>query len=436
MKSRTVRLDVDLDPLAVGRRTGLLWSRPKADDPVPGLAGVGEAIRLTVARPDGGRAAQAEVAALAGPNEVEGPGTGPVAFGAFPFDRTVPGELVVPRVIVGRGADGRRWLTITDDGSLSVDDAVALVRATLDYSAGRAESAESAGRAERAESGEASTDGPGEPTVYELTSPLAPELWRDEVVAVVRDRIRAGELDKAVLARELVLRTDAPVPPALVLERLADAFPAAILFAVDGFLGATPELLVARHGDIVRAHPLAGTAPRATDPSADGRRAAALLASTKDRWEHRITIDWLLDGLLPFCSYVDAEPEPTIVSLANVHHLGTRVEGRLSSPPVSALELVEALHPTPAVGGAPQAVALDVIAELEQAERGRYAGPVGWVDAEGNGAFAVGIRSAVMDGTEVRLFAGVGVVGDSDPAAELAETRAKFRAMLGALLRP
>ncbi len=414
MKSRTVRLDVDLDPLAVGRRTGLLWSRPNADDPVPGLAGVGEALRLPVARPDGGQEAQAALAALAGPNEVEGPGTGPVAFGAFPFDRTAPGELVVPRVLVGRGADGRRWLTVTDDGSTSVDDAVALVRAALDAPEG--------------------TD--PEPTGYELTSPLAPERWRDEVVATVRDRIRAGELDKAVLARELVLRTDSPIPPELVLARLAESFPAAILFAVDGFLGATPELLVARHGDIVRAHPLAGTAPRATDPSADGRQAAGLLASTKDRWEHRITIDWLLDGLLPFCSYVDAEPEPTIVSLANVHHLGTRVEGRLSSPPVSALELVEALHPTPAVGGAPQSVALEVIAELEGAERGRYAGPVGWVDAEGNGAFAVGIRSAVMDEAEVRLFAGVGVVGDSDPVAELAETRAKFRAMLGALLRP
>lgn len=414
MKSRTVRLDVDLDPLALGQRTGLLWSRPNADDPVPGLAGLGEAVRLPVARPEGGGEAQRELATLAGPNEVEGPGTGPVAFGAFPFDRTAAGELVVPQIVVGRGADGRRWLTITDDGSVSVDDAVTHARSILDDVLAT----------------------PAEPTTFELTSPLAPEYWRDEVVAVARDRIRAGELDKAVLARELVLRTDAPIPPTLVLERLADAFPAAILFAVDGFLGATPELLVSRHGDIVRAHPLAGTAPRATDPSTDSRQAAALLASTKDRWEHRITIDWLLDGLLPFCSYVDAEPEPTIVSLANVHHLGTRVEGRLSSPPVSALELVDALHPTPAVGGDPQAVALDVIAELEGFDRERYAGPVGWVDAEGNGAFAVGIRSAVMADAEVRLFAGVGVVGDSDPAAELDETRAKFRAMLGALVRP
>jgi menaquinone-specific isochorismate synthase len=168
----------------------------------------------------------------------------------------------------------------------------------------------------------------------------------------------------------------------------------------------------------------------------DQRQTAALLASEKDRWEHRITIDWLLDTLLPFCSYVDAEPEPTILTLANVHHLGTRVEGRLSSPAAPVLELVAALHPPPAVGGSPQKDALALIAELERAERGRYAGPVGWVDSEGNGEFAVAVRTATMDGNEVRFFAGVGVVGDSDPAAELEETRAKFKAMLGALVVP
>lgn len=239
-----------------------------------------------------------------------------------------------------------------------------------------------------------------------------------------------------VLARELILTTDQPVDEAAVLAVLADTFPTSILFAIDGFIGASPELLVARHGDVVRAHPLAGTAPRASDPAADSRMAAGLLASSKDRGEHRITIDWLLDGLLPFCSYVDAEPEPSIVSLANVHHLGTLVEGRLSSPPASALELVEALHPTPAVGGDPQAEALVVIEELERTDRGRYAGPVGWVDSDGNGAFAVGIRSAQIVGSDARLFAGVGVVADSNPEAELAETRSKFRAMLGALVRP
>ena len=206
------------------------------------------------------------------------------------------------------------------------------------------------------------------------------------------------------------------------------------MFGVDGFVGASPELLVARSGDVVRAHPLAGTSPRAADEAEDQRLAAALLASAKDRSEHQITIDWLLDTLLPFCSYVDAEPEPTIVSLANVHHLGTSVEGRLSHPPASVLDLVASLHPTPAVGGDPQAEAVALISEIERLDRGRYAGPVGWVDGAGNGAFAVGIRGAELMGNEARVIAGVGVVEGSEPDAELAETVTKFRAMLGALL--
>ncbi len=414
MKSRTVRLDLDLDLVALGARSGLLWSRAKANDPVPTLAGVGRAVVIAVERPGGAIEAQATLARLEGPNEVGGPGTGPVAFGAFLFDRTADGELIIPEITVGRGGDGRRWLTIVDDGSLS--PAGAIDRIT-----------EVAGPA---------TAGEAQPTSFELRSVLAPEVWRDEVVAGVRARIRSGQLEKAVVARELRLVTDHPVDTALIVEQLAGTFPAAILFSVDGFVGASPELLVSRNGDVVRAHPLAGTAPRASDPATDRRLAAGLLASTKDRWEHQITIDWLLDGLLPFCSYVDAEPEPSIVSLANVHHLGTLVEGRLSSPPASALELAAALHPTPAVGGDPQDVALRVIDELEQADRDLYAGPVGWVDGEGNGGFAVGIRSAQISGCEARLFAGVGVVDESDPEAELAETRSKFRAMLGALIRP
>ena len=460
MFARTIRLEgapwapADVDPLRLGARTGLLFSRTGADDPVPALAGLGEATRIPLERPAGGDRAQETLAALAGggaANEVGGPGTGPVAFGALPFDPEAPGELVVPEIVVGRGADGRRWLTIVDDGSLTVAEAAARVTSAVARSTAPSASTPappsapslpsdptlpsnptSGEGASGADQGASGTD----PVDFELRSVVAPEVWRDEIVAPARDRINAGELTKVVLARELRLRTDQPLPVAPIIEHLAATFPAAILFAVDGFIGASPELLVSRHGDVVRAHPLAGTAPRAADPADDRRQAAGLLTSSKDRWEHQITIDWLLDGLLPFCSYVDAEPEPSIVSLANVHHLGTLVEGRLSTPPASALELVAALHPTPAVGGDPQDVALDLIAEIERTERGRYAGPVGWVDAAGNGAFAVGIRSAQLSEAEARLFAGVGVVDESDPVAELAETRSKFRAMLGALIRP
>lgn len=343
------------------------------------------------------------------------PGSGPVAFAALPFDPDALGELIVPDIVVAADPGGRRWVTFFNDGPGS-----ASVEAVLS-SVAEAESAVHRGP---------------EPTQLTLQSMMTPENWRDNVVGQGRQAIRNGELDKCVLARELMVRANADFDPAVVISRLALTFPLANLFLIDGFIGASPELLVARLNDVVRAHPLAGTLPRSTDPDRDRTLAAELLASDKNRWEHRITIDWLLDNLLPYCSYVDAEPEPSIVTMANVHHLGTLVEGRLSSPPAPVLELVAALHPTPAVGGSPQKEALAVITEIERAERGRYGGPVGWVDAAGNGEFAVGIRSAQVAGTEARLFAGVGVVADSDPESELAETRAKFRAMLGALLVP
>jgi menaquinone-specific isochorismate synthase len=193
---------------------------------------------------------------------------------------------------------------------------------------------------------------------------------------------------------------------------------------------------VARHGDVVRSHPLAGTAPRTGDPTTDAVTAAALIASTKDQVEHRVVIDVVHETLLPWCSYVDWEAEPSIVTVANVQHLGTLIEGRLSSPPPNVLELVEALSPTPALGGHPRAGALELIAAVEGMERGRYGGAVGWVDAAGNGTWAVAIRCAEISGARARLFAGGGIVADSDPHAELAETQAKLQAMLSAIVRP
>jgi len=405
MQSRSVRLDNAIDPVELGARTGMLWSRHGLL-----LAGLAESVRIPVTRPEGATTAQAQLASLVGDDEIDVPATGPVAFAALPFDREAPGELIVPQVVVGADPAGNHWITAT---GLSVDEGIEQVRAVM-----------------------ARTPAHAQATTYELTSAVTPEFWRDQVVEPVRDLIRAGDFNKVVLARELLLKTDQPINVAAVLRRLNQAFSTAIIFAVDGFVGASPELLVSRDNDMVRAHPLAGTAPRSSDPVRDAELAAALNVSTKDQTEHRITIDWLLANLLPYCSYVDAEPEPAIITLPNVHHLGTRVEGRLSSPAVSVLELVAALHPTPAVGGDPQDLALNAIDAHEPGQRGLYAGPVGWVDAAGNGEFAVGLRSSHIDGDSASIWAGVGVVGDSDPEAELAETRAKFQAMLGALLRP
>lgn len=391
--------------MSVGVRSGLLWSSSEMR-----IAGVGESDRLVVGRPNGASAAQQTMQAINHQinGEVAGPGTGPVGFGAFPFDLDLPGELVLPRIVVGAMGE-RRWITVDED---VIDLTAALIELRQIVAAPVAACLV------------------GERTVESV---LAPERWRDQVVAETVRRIQQGLFSKAVMAREFRVHAAQPIDTSVVLDRLLQRFPTANIFAVDGFVGATPELLVGRMDRTVRAHPLAGTAPHSDDPETDAALIAELLASTKNQHEHRITIDWLLANLLPFCSFVDAEPEPGIMSLANVHHLATRVEGQLSQPPASILELVAALHPTPAVGGDPQSVALETIAELESAERGRYAGPVGWVDAEGNGEFGVAIRSAQIEGATATMFAGVGVVAASDPASELAETEAKAQALLWAL---
>jgi menaquinone-specific isochorismate synthase len=223
-----------------------------------------------------------------------------------------------------------------------------------------------------------------------------------------------------------------------VLLRLRASFGSSYRYSIDGFIGASPELLVRVDGNTVESHPLAGTAPRTGDPATDARVAAELIASTKNQVEHRAVIDMVHDTLLPWCSFLDWEPEPSIVAVANVQHLGSRVEGHLSDPRPNVLDLVRALSPTPALGGAPRAEALALIAAVEGFERGRYGGAVGWVDAAGNGTWAVAIRCAELsaDRRTARLVAGGGIVAESEPLAELAETQAKLQAMLSAIVRP
>lgn len=420
--ARTRPLDSDPDLLAVAGDDGVVFVHDRT-----GLAGVGVAARIALPR-SGGRAdadaARAALGAIEVDDTVALPGTGPVALGALPFAPSAPAELIVPRIVVGRGDDGTRWVTTiaAPDDEPSADEVEAVVARGLAGAVGFARDA-----------GLTPTD--EGPATYELRSERSPADWCEAVAETTR-RIQAGEARKVVLARAVDVVTDRPLRAGAVLGQLRRSYPASHLFSVDGFVGATPELLVARAGDRVRAHPMAGTAPRSGDPSTDARLAAALLASSNTRDEHRHTIDMVHDTLLPWCSYLDEEAEPSIVAMANVQHLATRLEGKLSSPAASVLELVTALHPTPAVGGAPRDVALAMITELERMDRGRYAGPVGWVDAAGNGTWAVGIRSAELDGTTARVFAGVGVVADSEPASELAETRAKMQAVLGALIRP
>ena len=399
LTARTARVDADVDLIDVAGPDGVVFERGP-----DGLAGRGEALRIEVPALTAEHLAdvQAALASIASIDELQRPGTGPVAFAALPFDPAMAAAFVVPEVVVGRAGDGTRWVTTLGDGEPGL----------------------LAARAEEPRAG-----------CFEVESTQDADAWM-ETVALATKRIVAGDFEKVVLAREVRVRADAPIPRLALLRRLRHAFPGCFTFAIGGMVGASPELLVSRAGDTVRAHPMAGTAPRGGDPTTDARLAASLLSSAKDRDEHQITIDMVWETLLPFCSYVDSEPEPSIVAVANVQHLASMVEGRLSHPPASVLDLVAALHPTPAVAGWPLAPALAFIAEHEGIDRDRYAGAVGWLDATGNGTWAVGIRSALLDGPTVRLFAGVGVVSDSDPAAELAETEAKFQAVLSAIVRP
>lgn len=337
---------------------------------------------------------------------IGGDGT-PVALGGLPFDRDVGARLVVPALLHTTTADGERWTTVVGPvgGPAPWDDLQPSPTPVVE-----------------------------EPTAMTVRSVMAPAEWCD-AVAAARDRIRSGGLTKVVLARELEVTADVELDAATLWNRLREVHPAAYCFCVDGFVGASPELLVSRLGSTVRAQPMAGTTRRTGHPDLDQRRAGDLLGSDKNRVEHQITIDAVHDGLLDWCSYLDAEPSPSVVAAGPVQHLATLVEGRLSSPEPSVLELVSALHPTPAVGGHPTAEALELRSELEGTDRGRYAGPVGWVDSDGNGAFAVGIRSVQLAGRRASLFAGVGVVADSEPEAELAETRAKAQALLSTIVR-
>lgn len=404
--ARTYPLDVDIDPMVVAGAHGVLFSRNRV-----GFGGRGVAARIPRAE-----LAERLAAVRVEVDEVKRSGSGPVAFGALPFLPGAPADLLVPEVLVGRDHDGSRWLTTVQPADATPIDIDAFVSDVHD-------AGPTTGRS-----------GPG-PGAFSVVSSRSPAEWTD-AVADATGRIRAGELEKVVLAREVVVTADAPIAVDTVLLRLAQAYPDCYLYLVGGFCGASPELLVGRSGDQVRAQPMAGTAPRRGDPNADAKLAAELLASTSYRHEHQVTIDEVHDGLLAFSSYIDYEPEPSVVALANVQHLATIVEGRLSSPPASILELVEALHPTPAVCGRPRAAALQVIAELEGLDRGPYAGAVGWVDAAGNGQWAVSIRGASIEGNVARVVAGNGLVADSDPTTELIETRAKLQAMLAAIVRP
>ena len=479
LRTLTVPLDAESFPGGLPsllvRDDVLCWTRREA-----GLVGFGEIARFTATGPE--RFLEADIwwrhlvleADIR--DSVEGPGTGPVAFGSFAFSKTSAHEsrLIVPEIVVGL-RDGTAWLTqlTVDDGELTEAGARAalqrwLTGRPLDAPAGGTGAAPSgvdgaarsgvvlSGDAEAADPAAAADAAAADPAAADAAEPLTPAPpvkeatlstgslseadWMAAVAAGVAE-IRTGALEKLVLARDIVATVPEGVNAAEILRELAIRYRECWTYGVDGLVGSTPEMLIQVEGRTAQARVLAGTLDRrdaegmAGSPLEFAER--VLAGSEKQRHEHDIAIQSLTTQLAPFSEAMNAHSEPFILELPNVWHLASDVKAELTEVEghvPTSLALINALHPTAAVCGTPTTVAGALIRKLEHLDRGPYAGPVGWLDAAGNGEWGIALRGAVLESRETaRLYAGCGVVEGSVPEAELAETWAKFRPMLESL---
>jgi salicylate biosynthesis isochorismate synthase/menaquinone-specific isochorismate synthase len=435
----TVKVGAATDPSAVvaASRRGLepwfCFEQPDRDRAAVAALGVAVAIEAsgddrfaTVAKRWRALASRAACDPPDGPR-----GSGPIAVGGFAFAPDGGGaphwagfaaaSLHVPEVaFVRRGDDVRLTFSVLAHPDDTAEDLIARVDA-------RAASL---------------CDGVALPLLdpdpagrYRVVSAMPPEHYEGAVARGV-ERIRAGELDKIVLAREVQVHAPVDHDPAAVLGVLREAFPSCHLVCAGrgdaAFVAASPELLIRRDGERAATLALAGSTRRSADPAVDDHLGERLLRSAKDREEQAIVTRRIARTLQPYSVWVTAHDEPEVVKMANIQHLGTPIRAQLARP-VSVVELVGVLHPTPAVGGEPLAVAAPLIPALEGLDRGWYAGPVGWTDLDEDGEFVVGLRCALLRGPVARCYAGVGVVRDSDPAAELAETEVKLQALLPVL---
>ena len=409
--ARISRIGSAYDLLAAYRPDGVFMERDGI-----GVAGGASpfAFRMAIAGPQAGNAVPSPHDLLGG-LEIEhddGGAPPPFVFGSVPFDPRRTGWFQIPNRAVRRDREGETW-------------AIDLVRPGEEPAPQVSE--RFVGRA-----------APREPfSGMQIRPEPLPDAYERAVASAV-ERIHAGELRKVVLARSVELVAGRELDARQLLFRLRAAEPHGYAFAapVDGaavLAGASPELLVSRFGREVRANPLAGSAPRFGDASEDAASAERLMASAKDGEEHRIVVEAIAAALGPVCEELTWDPEPVLLETANVWHLSTRFRGSLREPAPHALELVRLLHPTPAVCGEPRDAAMRLIRALEPVPRGGYAGAVGWMDANGDGTWAIALRCARLRGDEARLFAGAGIVAGSDPAAELDETDRKFRAFLDSL---
>jgi salicylate biosynthesis isochorismate synthase/menaquinone-specific isochorismate synthase len=433
--SATVEIDADVDPAAVAAGSRLAsdrwfcWEQP--DRPFA-LAGIGSAVQVVsrgedrfseladrCARATHDRVAEEprELPAGAGPLWATGFAFSPRG-GADPLWSSLPPALAtLPEIAISRSPEGA-FLTASIFLEPGAHPAGLIKRA--------------AGRIGSLREAALTPADPHPSAATRIFGRYSPERY-EKIVAAAVERIRSTSVDKVVLARELTVEAPIAHEPAALFGALRDLFPSCFCFCVGtgqaAFLGASPELLVRRSGPVAATVALAGTTSRSADPAVDDHLGEAMLRSPKVREEHAIVARRIERTLRSHSVWVHAEGEPFVIKVGNLQHLATPIRAQLAESN-SAIELAGLLHPTPAIGGEPRAPALELINELEGIDRGWYTGPVGWMDTAEDGEFCVGLRSALIRDREAHLFAGCGIVADSDPAAELQESELKFEALL------
>jgi menaquinone-specific isochorismate synthase len=370
-----------------------------------GVVGWGGYAKTTVRGPHRFRDAREwwhqQLATLSVTNTLNISGTGPILFASFAFDENEESVLVIPEIVVG-ARSGTSWMTWIGDKAQPYLPKKAPDLAQPDF---------------------AWRDGS-----------LTPNEWMSRVATAIGE-IEIGELEKVVLARDLIAVTDKDIDARPLLNNLSQNYPATWTFSVDNLIGATPELLLRLSRGMVTSRVLAGTISKTGDDEKDLALAASLARSSKDLEEHEYAVRSVADALEPFCTSTNVPESPFVLHLANVMHLATDVTGALieSKADVDAFSLLARLHPSAAVCGTPTHMAMKVISSLEGMKRGRYAGPVGWIDAQGDGELGIALRCGEVSGSSIRIFAGCGIVSGSNPEKELKESNAKFAPMRGAL---
>jgi menaquinone-specific isochorismate synthase len=372
-----------------------------------GLVGLGQTLTLRFRGPDRFREASAAWKAISESADIDNPlgepGTGLVCFGTFSFSDESPTDsvLVIPRVVIGRNTT-KSWRT---DISVVGQDP---------------------------ESSESRRSHPADLAPLTFAPGLVSE---DDFVRHVKTTIQAlldGQANKVVLARDLVAHAPGVQDWRVAINRLIDSYPDCTTFAIDGLVGSTPETLAGVHGHRLELRVLAGSTARGANPTADRESAHQLVTSSKDNDEHRFAVNSVLQSLATITHHVVADEQPSTLKLANVWHLATEIEATLP-PAVTSLDVVAAIHPSAAVAGSPTEEALTLIRATEPFDRGRYTGPVGWMDSSGDGEWSIALRCAQWspEGT-ITAYAGAGIVVDSDPESELLETRLKFKPVVDA----